>query len=200
MHCTRRHCSGKSRPGGQIVRNDRLQAAGRSKGFTLIELVAVIVILGVLAAVAVPRLFDLGGSARAAAIQGLGGSVKSALNLVQSLVILRGQGSAGAQVDITWVSLPDGTQIRMWSGYPDRWCDGIGVTQQGLVVPAGGCYLSNAALAHGKFTFYGYGNSQLPGGDAGWRIEDAPNPATCSVQYTYNGSGVPVVTVNTDGC
>jgi len=52
----------------------------------------------------------------------------------------------------------------------------------------------------GDYTFYGYGNSQIPGGDAGWRIENAPDPKLCSVQYTYNGSGVPVVTANTSGC
>lgn len=48
------------------------------RGFTLIELVMVIVILGVLAAVAIPKFVDLSGDARNAAIQGVAGGITSA--------------------------------------------------------------------------------------------------------------------------
>jgi hypothetical protein len=50
------------------------------------------------------------------------------------------------------------------------------------------------------YMFYRYGNSAIPNGDAGWRIETAPTPMQCSIQYTYNGTGVPVVKLNTSGC
>ena len=48
------------------------------RGFTLIELVMVIVILGVLAAVAIPKFVDLKGDAVAASTQGVAGALSSA--------------------------------------------------------------------------------------------------------------------------
>jgi MSHA pilin protein MshA len=55
--------------GGFYMRNE--------KGFTLIELVMVIVLLGILAAVAIPRFVDLGASADQAAADGGIGGIKS---------------------------------------------------------------------------------------------------------------------------
>lgn len=59
-----------------------------TKGFTLIELVVVIVILGILSAVAAPRFINLSGDANAAALEALGGSLMSTANLYHTKAII----------------------------------------------------------------------------------------------------------------
>lgn len=56
----------------------------KQKGFTLIELIAVIVILAILAAIALPRFMDATEEAHRAAVKGTGGALASAVALVRA--------------------------------------------------------------------------------------------------------------------
>lgn len=79
-------------------------------GFTLIELVVVITILGILAAFAVPRFVALEGEAREATTEALSGSVRSASSLAHAMWLA--QGSPGT------VTM-EGQTITMVNGYPN---------------------------------------------------------------------------------
>ena len=78
-------------------------------GFTLVELVVVITILGILAAFAIPRFVSVETEARTAATQGLAGSVRSAAALAHGLWL--------AQNSPASISM-EGTNITMGNGYP----------------------------------------------------------------------------------
>lgn len=71
-----------------------------NKGFTLIELVVVIVILGILAATAAPKFIDLTGDARTSVMEGVQGSVNSAINLAYSKALVESQTAAQGAIEI----------------------------------------------------------------------------------------------------
>lgn len=89
----------------------------QKNGFTLIELVVVIVILGILAATAAPKFIDLTGDANKAVLQSLAGTMNSAAKLVYTKSIVQGKHEAlAADVDLNG----DGTDdIVTKYGYPN---------------------------------------------------------------------------------
>jgi len=142
-------------------------------GFTLIELVVVVTILGILAAFAVPRFASLEGQARLASTQALAGSVRSGASLAHALWLAQGDPSS-AEVAM------EGQPIRMTFGYPDA------VTIEGTLVEYTGFELTTPG---GSAVF----TKESPSG--------AP-VANCFVTYTPPGAAneAPRVVATTGGC
>jgi MSHA pilin protein MshA len=82
------------------------------KGFTLIELVVVIVILGILAVTAAPKFIDLTGDAKASTIEAVRGALNSAADMAHAKALIADKVDGDISVN--------GSTITLVNGYPNK--------------------------------------------------------------------------------
>ena len=163
----------------------------RSAGFTLIELIIVIVILGILAVTAAPKFMNMQGDARKSVLNGMSASIKTAANLVYSKAIIAGVEKKARQVLAIQGVTGDSTDIAF--GYPTAADTGILEVLDAKTSATG----ANAE----------WGRGALNGNYIMWPTGVATTAATainaaCYIQYTPATSAAvpPVYTVKDTGC
>ena len=120
----------------------------KQAGFTLIELIMVIVILGVLSAFAFPRFADFSKQAREASLDGLAGALRASANISHAQQLAEGA-TLGTAVSL------EGQSITMVNGYPTANAAGIAEAAQVDVI--------SGADTEGDYTLSGGGTD---GGDS----------------------------------
>lgn len=161
----------------------------KSRGFTLIELIVVITIVGIMASIALPRFIAAQQDARVAKLLALNGSIRSAAALAHARCLLdQNLVPVGPCTAAGGTAAMEGSAIPMINGYPQANAAGIIAAAQlnaatdGLTVSAGGAGAGVAITVD---------------------IAGAPTPATCRISYTSSAAAgsAPVIAVPlTAGC
>ncbi|WP_285817541.1 type II secretion system protein [Echinimonas agarilytica] len=168
---------------------------GNTGGFTLIELVMVILILGILAVRAVPRYVGFASDAKAAALQGISGSLGTVVNLVQSKAMIMGLDSVQGPTTMTF----DGISITVYNGGVPReiWFNGfeqLMTSSDFHYIGGNSSFLDTVCEEKSYCIIDNLQMSNVIAGRGGWGLFFFPNghalsEKDCFAYYTFELSG-----------
>lgn len=168
----------------------------QQSGFTLIELIIVIVVLGILAVTAAPRFFNFGSDARTSTLTGVKGALESSAALVYGKALIASvQGLEESQVD----------SVPVVYGYPAATAAAI---QASASLDAADWTIVAAAT---DTTAFGAVQGDIVIRSASYERANVANtiasnlgltqPTACHVVYkAATASAKPAITVHADGC
>ncbi|GGZ24351.1 type II secretion system protein [Shewanella indica] len=169
----------------------------KQQGFTLIELVVVIIILGILAVTAAPKFLNLQSDARASTIKGLEAAIKGADTLVNSKSLIAGNEKVASDASSAPSVIVDaGNSVLLNYGHAlPQWADSLA---NALDINASDKGTSSEWLyvedSQAKTIYFYPQGSNSP--------KAANEPGTCYVEYINNLTSYGPITVNavTTGC
>ncbi|MGF1886548.1 type II secretion system protein [Photobacterium profundum] len=128
----------------------------RQGGFTLIELVVVIVILGILAVTAAPRFLNLQDDARNSSLQGLKGAIAGAGGITYGKAAIEGQEGATGAISAS------GSTLDLIYGYPDATSAALSLVVDGISNTDEWQAFDAITTADAKSIKYTFSNQTIP--------------------------------------